>query len=110
MSSTAQEFAALRALHEAAVLLKEGGLQVALLPSFPFAANSCPETMGLLLVPFSHSDYNTRLFSERKINNRGSNWNGHRVVDRNWWSPSWHHISAEMHLPAILYAHLKAVA
>ena len=110
MSDTAKEFAALRAMHEAAVLLKEGGRPVALLPSFTFDAVGCPETMDLLLVPFGYSGYDTRLFFERKIDNRGSNWNGHRVVDRNWWAPSWNHIPAGMPWPAMLCAHLRAVA
>ena len=54
-------------MHERAVLLKEGGKPVALLPAFSFRAAGRRETMDLLLVSFEHSGYTTRLFFERKI-------------------------------------------
>ena len=110
MSDPVEEFARLKVMHEPAVLLKEGGKPVALLPAFTFTAGGRVETMDLLLVPFSHSSYITRLFFERKIDARGSNWNRHRVVDRNWWAPSWNHVPSTMPWPAMLCAHLRAVA
>lgn len=110
MIDPAEEFASLKAMHELAVLLTEGGKPVALLPAFPFTAAGKPDAMDLLLVPFNHSGYDTRLFFERKIAGRANNWNQHRVVDRNWWAPSWNHIPSTLSWPAMLCAHLRAVA
>ena len=110
MNDPEEEFARLQAMHEPAVLLKEGGKPVALLPAFTFAAAGRAGTMDLLLVPFNHSGYVTRLFFERQIVGRASNWNCHRVVDRNWWAPSWNHVPATLSWPAMLCAHLRAVA
>lgn len=110
MSDSVDEFARLKAMHEIAVLLGEGGKPVALLPAFTFTAGGRAETMDLLLVPFGHSGYTTRLFFERKIDSRGNNWSQHRVVDRNWWAPSWNNVPATLPWPAMLCAHLRAVA
>ena len=52
-----EEFMHLKAMHESAVFLKEGGKPVALLPAFSFAAAGRSATMDLLLVPFEHSGY-----------------------------------------------------
>ena len=110
MSHPAAEFARLKAMHEATALLQEGGRPVALLPGFTFSAAGRAETMDLLLVPFEHSGYITRLFFERRIEGRGDNWNPHRVVDRNWWAPSWNHVPTALPCPSMLCAHLRAVA
>ena len=110
MSNPVQAFARLKAVHESAVLLKEGGRPVALLRSFRFTAAGSGETMDLLLVPFKHSGYTTRLFFERKIDGCGSNWSPHRVVDRNWWAPSWNEVPASLPWPEMLHAHMRAVA
>ena len=110
MNDPAEEFAQLKAMHEIAVFLKEGSKPVALLPAFTFAAAGRAETMDLLLVPFEHSGYTTRLFFERKIDDRGSNWKRHRVADCNWWALSWNHVPATLPWTAILCAHLRAVA
>jgi hypothetical protein len=110
VSEAAKEFADLKAMHAAAVLLKEGGQPVALLPTFSFTAGDQPYRMDLLLVPFAHSGYITRLFFERKIEGRASNWNQHRVIERNWWAPSWNHVPASMRWTQMLSAHLRAVA
>ena len=110
MSAPAENFARIKAMHEAAVLLKEGGNALALLPAFSFAAAGRWETMDLLLVPFQHSGYVTRLFFEREVPGRGNNWTNHRVVDRNWCAPSWNNVPPTMPWPAMLCAHLRAVA
>ena len=110
MSDPAEEFTGLKAIHERAVLLKEGGQPVVLLPAFRFRAAGHLDTMDLLLVPFEHSGYTTRLFFERKIDGRGSNWSQHRVVDRNWWVPSWNNVPASSPWPEILFAHLRTIA
>lgn len=110
MNDASANFAALRAMHGEAVLLKEGGQPVALLPSFGFMAAEIAHRMDLLLVPFSHSGYDTRLFYAHKIEGRGENWKLHRVVERNWWAPSWNHVPATLRWTQILLAHLRAVA
>ena len=110
MNGPQQEFERLRALHERAVLLKEGGKPVALLPAFGFFSGGREVRMDLLLVPFDHSGYVTRLFFEKKIEGRGSNWNQHRVVDRNWWAPSWNDVPANLPWTEMLCNHLRAVS
>lgn len=110
MNDGSEEFAHVKAMKENAVLLKEGGKPVVLLPAFRFMAAGCDEKMDLLLVPFAHSGYTTRLFFERKIDGRGRNWRQHRVVDRNWWAPSWNNVAASSPWPEILCSHLRAVA
>lgn len=110
MSAAAAEFAKLKALYNAAVLLTEGGNPVALLPAFGFKAAGADVRMNLVLVPFQHSGYVTRLFFERRIEGCGQNWTQHRVVDRQWWAPSWNHVQPSLSWPAMLCAHLRAVA
>jgi hypothetical protein len=103
-------FDGLKAMHQAAVLLKEGGQAVAYLPAFGFTAAGAACRMDLLLVPVAHSGYVTRLFFERQIPGRGSNWKQHRVAERNWWAPSWNHVPANLSWTQMLLAHLRAVA
>lgn len=110
MSDPAESFTRVKAMHEPAVLLHEGGKPVVLLPAFSFVAAGRTETMDLLLVPFKHSGYITRLFFERKVEGSGNNWSAHRVVDRNWWAPSWNNVPASIPWPSMLCAHLRAVA
>jgi hypothetical protein len=110
VSEPAVEFANVNMMNPGAVLLKEGGQPVVLLPGFRFTAGDQPCEMDLLLVPFAHSGYVTRLFFERKIEGRAANWNQHRVVERNWWAPSWNHVPASMPWMKMLSAHLRAVA
>lgn len=110
MSDPMEEFAGLRGMHGSAVLLKEGGQHVALVPSFGFFAGGIARRMDLLLVPFAHSGYVTRLFFAEQIDGRGSNWNPHRVVERNWWAPSWNEVPGTMKWTRMLSAHLRAVA
>lgn len=103
-------FEDVKAMHAGAVLVKEAGQPVVMLPAFGFTAGDQPYQMDLLLVPFAHSGYATRLFFERKIDGRGSNWNQHRVVERNWWAPSWNYVPATMPWRQMVSAHLRAVA
>jgi hypothetical protein len=111
VSDAAAQLAGLKAMHQDAVLLKEGGNPVALLPAFGFVAgDNNPYRMDLLLVPFAHSGYETRLFFERKIDGCGANWNQHRVIERNWWAPSWNHVPVSLRWTQMLLAHLRAVA
>lgn len=110
MSPESNSLDALKRLHSDCQLLKEAGMALALLRNFAFRAGDVEQRMDLLLYPASHSGYTSRLFFERAIANRGVNWNQHRVVDRSWWAPSWQHVSATLPWPAMLAAHLRAVA
>ncbi len=109
MRDVAEEYSRLKAMHGISLLLKEGGKPVVLLPAFKFTAVGRAETMDLLLVPFKHSGYVTRLFFEREIVGRGKNWSRHLVVDRNWWAPSWNNVPETLSWSAMLCAHLRAV-
>ncbi|UFW90474.1 hypothetical protein BjapCC829_18830 [Bradyrhizobium barranii] len=109
MSDPAKEFAGLKAMHDGAVLLAEGGQPVVMMPAFSFTAGGHVQTMDLLLVPSAHSGYITRLFFARQIAGRGSNWKEHRVVERNWWAPSWNHVPVSLPWTKMLLAHLRAV-
>jgi hypothetical protein len=109
VSEPAKQFAGLKAMHDGAALLSEGGQPVVLLPGFAFTTGVQAQVMDLLLVPFAHSGYVTRLFFARQIAGRGANWKEHRVVERNWWAPSWNNVPATMPWTKMLLAHLRAV-
>jgi len=104
-----RNFAALKALHGASVLLKEGGQPVVLLPGLSFRGACANVTMDVLLHPSAHSGYVTRLFFQRQIAERGQNWTSHRVIEREWWAPSWNEVQPTLAWPSMLCAHLAAV-
>lgn len=104
------EYQRLKTLRETAVLLKEGGSALVLLPKFSFRSASAELVMDLLLVPFQHSGYITRLFFEQQVAGKGQNWTQHRIVERQWWAPSWKDVKPTLPWPAMLCAHLRAVA
>lgn len=108
--STEKQFSSLKAMHADARLLTETGQAVVLLPAFSFRAAGHNERMDLLLVPWTHSSYTTRLFFERAIKERGQNWKEHYVVDRKWWAPSWNGVLATLPWREMLCAHIRAVA
>jgi hypothetical protein len=101
------EYQKLKTIHESAVLLKEGGNPVVLLPDFSFRTAGIDVKMSLLLHPSAHSGYVTRLFFERPMDGRGQNWTQHRVIDRQWWAPSWQNVTPSQPWPAMLCAHLR---
>jgi hypothetical protein len=110
VTEPATQFDGVKAVHAGALLLTEGGQPVVMLPAFGFTAGDKAYQMDLLLMPFKHSGYVTRLFFERKIEGRGANWRQYRVVERNWWAPSWNNVPATMPWRQMLMAHLQAVA
>ncbi len=110
MTNPAAEMANLKIMHAAAAFHTEGGQPVAFLPQFGFTAAGRPHRMDLLLVPFAHSNYETRLFFEHQIEGRGANWTQHRILERNWCAPSWNHVPASLSWTKMLSAHLRAVA
>jgi hypothetical protein len=112
MSDPAAEFAKLKAMHADAVLLKEGGVPLPLLPKFKFRAAGKEQIMDLLLYPAQQGGYATRLFLERKIEGvkDNPNWTSQRILEREWWVISWKDVPATLPWTAILCAHLRALA
>lgn len=112
MSDANAKFAALKAIHPQALLHSEGGQPVVLLPDTKFKAGDTTQQMALLLMPFSHSGYVTRLFFEKALQGYGAsnNWGQHTVLSRTWWAPSWKDVSPTLSWDAMLCAHLRAVA
>jgi hypothetical protein len=110
MSDPAAEFEKLKAMHGDALLLKEGGVPLALLHQFNFRAAGADQKMDLLLYPARQGSYATRLFFERRIAGVGAHWTRHRILDRDWWAPSWKDVEPTLPWTAMLCAHLRAVA
>lgn len=109
MSDADSEYQQLKKVHPSAVLLKEGGVPVVLLPEFLLSTRGKSLTMDLLLHPSSHSGYVTRLFFQQKIDGVGDNWTTHRVIERQWWAPSWKDVIPAQPWTSMLCAHLWAV-
>lgn len=111
MRDAATEFAALKAMHSGAELHHEGGKPVVLLPAFKFRAGGTTVEMKLLLVPWAHSGYATRLLFERKLEGSGEsrNWGEQTVLTRKWWAPSWKDVVEDQPWISMLGAHLRAV-
>jgi hypothetical protein len=110
MTNVEFQLASLKQICSSAKLLTEGGKPVVLLPDLQFQAAGKTQKMTLLLVPFEHTNYKTRLFFERQIEGRGQNWKQQRVVDQQWWAPSWQGVPANLPWTEILLAHLRCVA
>lgn len=110
MIDAVAEFEKLREIYPSAQIEREGGHSVVLLPKARFLSAGCELRMDLLLHPFSHCGYPTRLFFERQVAERGQNWGQHCVAGRQWWACSWNNVPADMSWPAMLSAHLRAVA
>jgi hypothetical protein len=105
------EFPAVQKMHSTAMLVSEAGKPAVVLPAFKFRAGGNVVEMTLLLVPFEHSGYATRLFFERKLEGAGqsTNWTEHTVVSRKWWAPSWKDVAPDLPWISMLGAHLRAV-
>lgn len=110
MTTEPAGYIALKAIHENSRLLQEGGQPVVLLEGFSFRTGDRTETMDVLLYPREHSGYPTRLFFARQISGKGANWGQHHVVGQSWWALSWNYVQASTPWPAMLCAHLRAVA
>jgi hypothetical protein len=109
--SDANNLASLQEIYPSASFQTEGGKAVALISDVRFSAGGKTEQMTLLLVPFHHTGYATRLFFERKLEGAGlsQNWTEHTVLGRKWWAPSWKDVSASQPWSGMLCAHLRAV-
>jgi hypothetical protein len=109
MTDAVAEFAKIKAMHGDAILLKEGGIALTLLPKFNFRAAGKDQQMDLLLYPAQQGGYATRLFFEQQIAGAGANWTRHRIAERDWWAPSWKDVPQTLPWTAMLCAHLRAV-
>lgn len=65
--------------------------------------------MDALLCTTTHSGYTTRLFLERPISGRGSNWTVHQILGRPWHTWSWQGVPADLTPVQILLAHMDAL-
>lgn len=110
MIDATSEFEKLKAVHPSAQMAREGEQAIVLLPGFEFCSANRDLRMDLLLHPFAHSGYTTRLFFERLVEGKGQNWSQHCVAGRQWWTCSWNDVHADMDWRGMLYAHLRAVA
>jgi hypothetical protein len=90
--------------------LPEGGRTVVLLPGVTLFSAEKTYKMDLLLCPFEHTGYPTRLLFEHEIPGKGQNWKTLYVAGKNWSACSWTGVPANADWPAILCAHLRAVA
>lgn len=109
MRDPAEELDRLRALCPEAELWPEGGRHAAILPRFAFKHRGTAAVEDLLLVPFAHSGYETRLFFRRQLTT-DQTWHAHVVCGQTWWSPSWRGVLEDRPWTEILADHLRAVA
>jgi hypothetical protein len=112
MRNAAEEFAALKKMHATAELHAESGKPLVFLPAFKFRAAGAAQEMNLLLYPWAHSGYVTRLFFEKALVGAGKsgNWRGYNVLGGKWWAPSWKDVIEDQPWTSMLGSHLLAVA
>jgi hypothetical protein len=99
----------LRKLYPETMELKDGGKTIPLLPNVLFHGDGQDQRMDLLLYPYEHSGYTTRLFFKKPLA-CGSNWAQHMVCEEPWWAPSFQGVQADQPWYRILARHLRAVA
>lgn len=105
----ATELDTLKSMCPGAAIWSEGGQAAAYLPSFRFQTGEGERTMDLLLVPFAHSGYSTRLFFKEVPLQGGVHWTQHTVCGQAWWTRSWNGVLATLPWLQILGAHLRSV-
>jgi hypothetical protein len=104
-----EEFEKIRQTWPDAKLRTEGGNSAVYLPGFQFESGGVSVTMDLLLYPYPHGSYVTRLFFRKQLT-KGPNWGAHFVCGESWWAPSWKDVRADQPWISMLANHLKAVA
>jgi len=103
------ELESLKVMCEGATLWTEGGQPIAYLPSFRFPTREGERVMDLLLVPFTHTGYETRLFFRDMATKMPPPWTQVPVCGQSWWGLSWRGVQANLPWPQMLAAHLRAV-
>lgn len=105
----AAELETLRAMCEDAEMWTESGQPVAYLPKFRFKVRDEERVADLLLVPFAHSGYETRLFF-RQPQTTDQAWYNIVVCGQSWYAVSWRGVMPDLPWRQILAAHLRALA
>lgn len=105
----AAELETLRAMCEGAEKWTEGGQPVAYLPRFRFKVQGEERVADLLLMPFAHSGYETRLFF-REPQTTDQAWSTIVVCGQPWHAVSWRGVMPDLPWRQILAAHLRALA
>ena len=109
MTYSPENFGELKTHFAAATEHDEAGRRYIRLPALSFPCNGSVETADALLCPGEHSGYSTRLFLDRPFPHKGQNWTTHSILGRQWHTPSFNNISADLPLMAILANHLRAL-
>lgn len=115
MSGGEQGLASIRKLSPQASVVVDGGVRAIFLPGFRFRVGAQTRTSDLLLYPGAHNSYPSRLFFRERIEcTRGDgsapNWQDAVIAGSKWFSPSWSGVPADLALPAMLTAHLRALS
>lgn len=114
VSAGEQRLASIRKLSPQASVVVDGAVQAFFLPEFRFRVGAQIQTSDLLLYPGPHNSYPSRLFFRNRIectrsDGSAPNWQDAVIAGSKWFSPSWTGVSAELPLPAMLTAHLRAL-
>jgi hypothetical protein len=107
MSRTPDEFEELQRLCADARIMTESSIEYVLLPNLKLPPGVSPAVVDGLLCPQTLHGYETRLFLSHVVPGKGNNWRAHRILDREWHSPSWKGITADDRLIEILIGHLE---
>lgn len=115
VSCAEEALASIRKFSPEASVVVDGGVRAVYLPAFRFRFGEQTRSSDLLLYPGSHNGYPSRLFFRERIEcTRGDgsapNWQDAVIAGSKWWSPSWTGVSADLPLPAMLTAHLRALS
>ena len=93
-------------------VMAESGIEYIFLPNLTVVTNAATQELDALLCPSHHpSGYMTRLFLSAPFRGAGqsNNWTEHRILERQWHTWSWQHVSANQAPAQILAAHLRAL-
>ena len=105
-----EEFEKLKAVFPSAQALGNGDRINVFLPKLPIRSNGKLIHRDVLLCPYEHGGYDTRLFLSEPVEGKGQNWSTHTLFTRNWHTWSWRYVSAAQAWSAILANHLAALA
>ncbi len=100
--------AELRAICAGAQPLTDGPYEFIHLPGLRIQTNGTTVVRDGLLCMKEHSGYATRLFLAEPIPGKGQNWTMHTIVGRQWHTPSWSNVTADLPAREILACHLRA--
>jgi hypothetical protein len=87
----------------------EGGTPYFLLPQLLLPSGRSPERIDALFCPKGRDGYPSRLFFAETIASPvARNWNGVRILERNWYAVSWR-VREGLRLAQAVRAHLDAL-